>query len=109
MAPSVVVRSEEARAHSGQVSGGRSSTSCSLTARDDDDVVSRAVQRAAFLAGLEPQHSEAVQVHTAVELTAHLHTPRLTAHLHHYPLPAALRPRLIPRPSPAPHWDCGVH
>ena len=103
MAPSVVVRSEEARAHSGQVSGGRSSTSCSLTARGDDDVVSRAVQRAAFLAGLEPQHSEAVQVHTAVGLTAHLHTPRPTAHLHHYPLPAALRPRLIPRPSPAPH------
>ena len=120
MAPSVVVRSEEARAHSGQVSGGRSSTSCSLTARDDDDVVARAVQRAAFLAGLQPQHSEAVQVHTAVELSAHLHTPRPTAHLHHYPLPAAPRPPAHPTAEPRPTLctahsalsrgaQCGVH
>ena len=71
MAPSVVVRSEEARAHSGQVSGGRSSTSCSLAARDDNDVVTRAVQRATFLAGLQPEHSEAVQVPAAPLPPAH--------------------------------------
>ena len=72
MAPSVVVRSEEARAHSGQVSGGRSSTSCSLAARDDDDVVTRAVQRATFLAGLQVPAAPLPPAHPTAEPALHV-------------------------------------
>lgn len=45
----------------GEVTSGRTSHSCKVSAREDV-VVMRAVQRAAYLAGVAPQHSEAVQV-----------------------------------------------
>jgi prolyl 4-hydroxylase len=60
LAPSVVARIEGG-VENKRVSGSRTSSSCCLAAKDDM-VVRRAVQRAAYLAGLSPQHSEQVQV-----------------------------------------------
>ena len=45
----------------GQLSTARTSSSCKVGVKDDV-VVMRAVQRAAYLTGLTPQHAEAVQV-----------------------------------------------
>lgn len=58
--PSRVVN-HAAQGEKAQVSAARSSSSCKVSPKDDV-VIRRAVQRAAFLAGLSPQHSEAVQV-----------------------------------------------
>tara|TARA_B110001452_G_scaffold136717_1_gene113652 strand:+ start:128 stop:1282 length:1155 start_codon:yes stop_codon:yes gene_type:complete len=58
--PSRVVNYDPAAAV-GEVTSGRTSHSCKVSAKEDI-VVMRAVQRAAYLVGLAPQNSEAVQV-----------------------------------------------
>ena len=58
--PSRVVNYDPA-AVVGEIISGRTSHSCKVSAKEDV-VVMRAVQRAAYLAGLAPQNSEAVQV-----------------------------------------------
>ena len=45
----------------GQISTARTSSSCKVGAKDDV-VIMRAIQRAAYLTGLTPQHAEAAQV-----------------------------------------------